>query len=80
MLLAWLGLAGTTVFAQVSNRQLEDPFGQLDPSRAESDSDLALQFFNQGKFADSIAIAKVVDAKLGKFSVEEKWQELIIKA
>jgi tetratricopeptide (TPR) repeat protein len=46
----------------------------------ESDGDRAVRFFNEGKFDDAIALAKIVDEDLGQFSREEKWHLLILQS
>ena len=46
----------------------------------ESDADRAKRLFQEGKFSDAIALANVLDAKLGKYSTEEKWSILIIES
>lgn len=58
----------------------DDPFSQSTRQQPESDDRRAERQFNEGKFADAIALAKVIDAKLGTYSIEEKWSILIIKA
>ena len=51
-----------------------------EPERPETESQRAIRFFNEGKFDDAIALAKVIQTSLGNFSIEEKWQLLIIAA
>ena len=58
-----------------------DPFGNSDLQETqESEDDRAVRLFNEGKFEDAIALAKLIDANLGKFSVEERWSILVIRS
>jgi tetratricopeptide (TPR) repeat protein len=45
----------------------------------ESEHERAIRSFHEGKYGDAIALAKVIDANLGKFSVEEQWPIFVIK-
>ncbi len=42
--------------------------------------DRVIELYNKGSFEEAIALARVTDANLGKYSVEEKWQLLIAKS
>lgn len=68
--------SNTILFGQAG----QDPLSQLGDQLEESESRRAERLFNEGKFADAIALARVIDAKLGNYSVEEKWAILIIRA
>lgn len=59
---------------------LDNPFVELKPIQSESDAERAQRLFYEGKFSEAIALAKTIDADLGKFSVEEKWLILIIES
>ncbi len=72
-LISWSQAAG---FSQVGL----DPFSQAAGLEQESEAGRAERLFNEGKFAEAIALAKVVDAELGTYSVEEKWSLLVIQA
>ncbi len=47
---------------------------------SETEAERAIRLFNEGKFDDSISLAKLIQAGLSNFSTEEKWQLLIIAA
>lgn len=47
---------------------------------SESESDRAVRLFNEGKFSEAIDLAAKIDKSLGKYSVVETWQILIIRA
>ena len=72
-------LLGSCLLAQDlrTNPARNQASGQADP---ETDGQRAFRLFNQGKYDDAIAMAGVIDASLGEYSVEEKWQLLIISA
>ena len=72
-------LLGSCLLAQDlrTNPVRNQASGQADP---ETDGQRAFRLFNQGKYDDAIAMAGVIDASLGEYSVEEKWQLLIISA
>ncbi len=72
---------GPVLLAQESQLNQLDPFREVKPQeRQESENDRAIRLFHEGRFADAIALAKVIDANLGKFSVQEQWPLLIIKS
>lgn len=54
-------------------------FANPAPQSNETDEARAIRLFNESKYDDAIALAKVIDAELGKFSIEEKWQLMIIE-
>lgn len=48
--------------------------------RPESENDRAFRLFHEGRYAEAVALARVIDANLGEFSVQEQWPILIIEA
>ena len=57
-----------------------DPFKEFVDQQTESEVSRTDRLFSEGKFADAIALAKIIDANLSAYSVEEKWSLLIIKS
>ena len=76
ILLSVWGLPANRVVGQIGFDPLS---GNID-QETESDADRAKRLFQEGKFSDAIALANVLDAKLGKYSTEEKWSILIIES
>ena len=66
--------------ADVSDVADVDPFQVSIEPPAESQSARAQRLFNEGKFADVIALAKINDNRLGEQSDEEKRALLIIQS
>lgn len=64
----------------VIGQDVRDPFFEAATEQKESDAVRAERLFNEGKFAEAISLARVINSKLGTYSVEEKWSILIVKA
>lgn len=83
---SWIGPLGLTVvlLAILGGNPNCELLGQisfpLSDRQEETDERRAFRLFNEGKFLDAIALAKANDAKLGQYSVEEKWSILVIRA
>ena len=58
--------------------QITDPLAALQES--DSAGDRAHRLFDSGKFDDAITLAKSINVELGAFSVEEKWQLMVIES
>ena len=78
-LAANLAVSTTCVFARPAIQPSLLPSENVSQEE-ESDQQQTLRLFYSGKYDDAAALAKIVDAEMGKFSVDERWLLIAIRS